>query len=57
MCVFSGVTVDIVYFCCVVLQFMVESRDDMQTRKHEESIFKNASWMGASHITSLGDSN
>ena len=31
--------VDVVYFCCVAmkaLQFMIESRGDMQTRKHEQ---------------------
>ena len=39
LCVFSGFIVDVVYFCCVAmkaLQFMIESRGDMQTRKHEQ---------------------
>ena len=39
ICVFSGFIVDIGYFCCVAmkaLQFIIESRGDMQTRKHEQ---------------------
>ena len=32
----SGFIVDIVYFCCVAVQFMIESRGDMQTPKQEQ---------------------